>query len=259
VDDGSPEPIAAMLTDVASSRLRIVRIEHGGLGVARNAGIAASQGRFLRFLDADDIYPRDSTACLLRLALGRPNVVACGATRWCRGDLEPILDWPVTWRGDPLRALLLMRCTITPPSVLLVPRTLVEAVGPWRSDFPVAQDWDYQLRLLERGKLVTTRRVVACYRQHQTSLSRAREVAWRDCVGVVDAYFERHPTARGQRLEVQARAALELLATELEQAPQGAWRDRRFWRILTRNPGALALVYERHVRPRVSRVKMRLT
>jgi glycosyltransferase involved in cell wall biosynthesis len=258
VDDGSPEPVSALVEDIADPRLRVVRVGHDGLGAARNAGIAASRGSYLRFLDADDVYPSDSTARLLSLAEGRPDVVACGATRWCREDLEPIRDWPVTWHGDPLRALLLMRCTITPPAAMLVPRPLAEAVGPWRVDLPIVQDLDYQIRLLELGSLVATRHVVAWYRQHPSSLSRDGTVAWRDSVEIVDAYFARHPAQLGTRLERQARAALDLLAAEIEHWPRGPWRDRRFWRALVRDPSALALVYERQAQPRLSRVRMLL-
>jgi glycosyltransferase involved in cell wall biosynthesis len=258
VDDGSIEPVAALVSDLEDPRLRVVRVAHGGLGAARNAGIAASRGRHLRFLDADDVYPSDSTARLLRLGRGRPDVVACGATRWCREDLEPVLDWPVTWHGDPLRAVLLMRCTITPPAAMLVPRPLAEAVGPWRVDLPIAQDLDYQIRLLELGRLVATKRVVSWYRQHQTSLSRDGTVAWRDCAAIVEAYFARHPVQRGTPLERQAQAALELLGAEIEHWPRGPWHDRRFWRALVRDPSALAQVYERQAQPRLSRVRMLL-
>jgi glycosyltransferase involved in cell wall biosynthesis len=257
IDDGSPEPVSLMVADVHDPRLRVIRVDHGGLGAARNAGIEASRGRFLRFLDADDVYPPDSTARLLRLAQRGTYVVACGATRWCREDLDPVFDWPVTWHGDPVRALLLMRCTITPPASLLVPRALVEAVGAWRTDLSIVQDLDYQIRLLEVGKLVRTRRVVTWYRQHATSLSRDGIVAWRDCARVVEAYFERHPEQRAGRVERQARVALELLAAEITHWPKGPWRDRRFWPALARDPSALASVYERQVQPRLSRLKMR--
>jgi glycosyltransferase involved in cell wall biosynthesis len=256
VDDGSPEPVADMLDDVEDPRLRVLRVDHRGLSATRNVGVAASSGRYLRFIDADDVFPADSTARLLRLAWSSSDIVACGATRQCTEDLEPIWDRRVTWRGDPLRALLLMRCTITPPAAMLVPRSLADEVGPWRTDLVVANDLDYQVRLLEHGRLVATKRVVVWYRRHADSLSWDAPVAARDCVRLVQAYFARHPTHRGTRLERQAHAALELLTAELEHWPQGPWRDRRFWRALLRDPTAAAYVYETQMNPRLSRVRM---
>jgi glycosyltransferase involved in cell wall biosynthesis len=256
VDDGSPEPVAELLADLADPRLRVVRMGHAGLGAARNAGITESQGRYLRFLDADDLYPRDSTASLLKLTGGRQDVVACGATRWCWDDLEPMFDWPVKWHGDPLRALLLMRCTITPPASMLVPRALAEVTGPWRTDLAIAQDWDYQLRLLEAGKLAATKRIVSWYRRNATSLSGDMWTGWQDCARAVESYFTRNPEQRNTRLERQAYACLDLLSAEFEQSPRGPWRGRRFWSALFRDPASVALVYERQAQPRLSRMAM---
>src|SRR5919112_608571 len=52
VDDGSPLDVAS----IAAGRLRttVLRQPNGGSARARNTGIAASRGRYLIFLDADD-------------------------------------------------------------------------------------------------------------------------------------------------------------------------------------------------------------
>ena len=258
VDDGSATAIAAILDDLQDPRLRVVRINHGGLGHARNVLMAESRGRYLRFLDADDVFPPNSTAELLRATAGRTDVIACGTSRVCREDLEPIFDWRVRRHPDALRALLLMRRSITPPSAMLVPRALVEAVGPWRSDLVVCEDLDYQLRLLEFGELACIRRVVVLYRQHAASMSRDGTATWLSCADIVQGYFERHPDQGGTRFERQAHAALALLAAEIATMPHGPWRDRRFWQALARDPSGVAYVHDRAVRPLFARNWMRL-
>jgi glycosyltransferase involved in cell wall biosynthesis len=58
VDDGSPEPLgqAALNRD---PRLQFVRHEiNQGAAAARNSGIAAARGRYIAFLDSDDIWLR---------------------------------------------------------------------------------------------------------------------------------------------------------------------------------------------------------
>src|SRR5215216_4501969 len=67
VDDGNPEPVAEMLADVRRPGLRVLRIPHGGVCIARNAGIEAARGSLIRFVDADDVYEPGSTARLTRL------------------------------------------------------------------------------------------------------------------------------------------------------------------------------------------------
>src|SRR5690606_5783129 len=64
VDDGSPDGSYEIADAFArtDSRVRIIRRANGGLGAARNTGVAEARGRYLTFVDSDDIVPRDAIA-----------------------------------------------------------------------------------------------------------------------------------------------------------------------------------------------------
>ena len=85
VDDGSEPPLAAP----EDSRLRLLRIEHGGPYGARNAALEVARGAFVRYADADDVVEPDSTARLLALADGGRRI-AYGTTLVCDADLNPV-------------------------------------------------------------------------------------------------------------------------------------------------------------------------
>ena len=81
VDDGSAEP-AAPLVHSYGEQLLVHRQTNGGIGSARNAGIALAKGEFLAFLDSDDVWmPNKLTTQLAALSedpeldavLGRPS------------------------------------------------------------------------------------------------------------------------------------------------------------------------------------------
>ena len=57
IDDGSPDDTAAVAGALAAAdpRIRLLRKSNGGLSSARNAGLAQMRGRFVQFLDADDL------------------------------------------------------------------------------------------------------------------------------------------------------------------------------------------------------------
>jgi len=257
VDDGSPEPVADMLADFDDERLRLVRIEHGGVSQARNGGIDAARGSYIRFVDSDDWFPPASTSLLLRLAAGEPGgAIACGATRWCRQDLTPLFDWPAGCPREAAVACLLMRCTPLHHSMLF-PAETVHAAGAWDPRLEVVHDWDFILRAVEHAPVVETREVVTWYRQHEGGVSRDAAATWRGSELTVARYFERHPEARAGRLATQAEAVLDLLAAELTR-PRAPWLERRFWRALRRDPSAARTAYARLWVPRLQRLRLRL-
>jgi len=58
VDDGSTDETAGIVQQHHSedSRIRLVQKANGGVASARNEGIRASRGRFVAFIDADDLW-----------------------------------------------------------------------------------------------------------------------------------------------------------------------------------------------------------
>src|SRR2546425_555170 len=71
--------------------MRVIRVAHGGISHARNAGIAEATGEHFRFIDADDVLEPWSTARLVRLAGAEPGgALAYGATLNCDEELRPL-------------------------------------------------------------------------------------------------------------------------------------------------------------------------
>lgn len=68
IDDGSTDSSPVMLESWrAHPQVRIISQRNGGVSSARNAGIAASRGTYLRFVDADDFLPADALSRCLSL------------------------------------------------------------------------------------------------------------------------------------------------------------------------------------------------
>ena len=98
VDDGNPEPVDALLDGVDDPRVVHLRVPHGGVSHARNAGTARATGRFLRYVDADDVTAERSTERLL--ALARDGVIAYEDTLVCDEELRPVKSISSRLQGD---------------------------------------------------------------------------------------------------------------------------------------------------------------
>lgn len=66
VDDGSTDDTEARLS--ARTDLRYVKVANGGIGWARNHGVAAARGEWFAFLDSDDRWYPDKLARQVRVA-----------------------------------------------------------------------------------------------------------------------------------------------------------------------------------------------
>lgn len=82
IDDGSTDSSRKELEAFAERDSRVVVLENSeniGAAASRNRGILYAQGRFLRFVDADDLLPAMSTEALLRRAICSGSDVVRGA------------------------------------------------------------------------------------------------------------------------------------------------------------------------------------
>ena len=70
VDDGSKDGTVELARKAAEkdSRLTVIPRENLGVSSTRNAGLALCEGKYVRFVDADDTIPADSMEQMVRRA-----------------------------------------------------------------------------------------------------------------------------------------------------------------------------------------------
>lgn len=70
VDDGSTDSTVGIARGVAGRdpRVTVLTQAHAGQGAARNRGVAVATGRYLAFVDGDDLVPRDAYARMVAMA-----------------------------------------------------------------------------------------------------------------------------------------------------------------------------------------------
>jgi glycosyltransferase involved in cell wall biosynthesis len=91
VDDGSSDGSAEYAADLAAGDPRIRHMRNGrarGPGGARNAGILASTGGYIAFLDSDDFWLPDKLAAQMRYLANAPGAKAVGTDCYVGGTTE---------------------------------------------------------------------------------------------------------------------------------------------------------------------------
>lgn len=74
VNDGSTDNTAELLGAVRDSRLRVIHRENGGECVARNHGLREARGKYIAFLDSDDVWQPNHLEQALAFMEAHPEV-----------------------------------------------------------------------------------------------------------------------------------------------------------------------------------------
>lgn len=95
VDDGSTDGSSQIVSEYAGidSRFRVIRQDNAGLGAARNTGIRAATGKYLTFLDSDDVIPPNGYQAAVSLLKKSKSDFAVGAIERLRGGKRITPYW----------------------------------------------------------------------------------------------------------------------------------------------------------------------
>jgi len=156
VDDGSTTPAARAKIDALRSAarrepgLRVLSKRNGGLGSARNHGIAQARGDLVLTLDPDDLLLPGYLDAAVRALDHCPELgfVSCISSLFVDGrPSERERAWIVPY--DPDFAMLCLE-NGAGTAAAVFRRELLER-HPYREDLPAYEDWDLQLRLARAG------------------------------------------------------------------------------------------------------------
>ncbi len=215
VDDGSTDATPCIAQEVAArdEHVRYVWQENRGLAAARNAGLRASSGRFLIFLDADDRLLPEAAEEGLRCFEARP---ACafvyGAYRWIKEDGSFYDDgWAASRIYENHYAEMLRRNYIAMHATVMYRRGPLEAAGGFDSSLAACEDYDLYLRLTRAFPIHCHRQPVAEYRMHGENMSNNVALMLKTSL---DALHSQRPHVRGdERLEAAYEAGIEFWRT----------------------------------------------
>jgi glycosyltransferase involved in cell wall biosynthesis len=184
IDDGSTDNSRLIAEEAATrdSRVRLLTRPSGvprNAAAARNLGIKRARGQFVAFLDADDVYERNSLQSRLQCFEGRSDVtMVYGPTRWWHPGAEE-RDWTERMRKEAgrahqppelfIRVLLLQRGRVPCTCGVLIRRRALEVTGGFEESFDLYEDQTLWAKLLLRFPIYVTDVVGARYRQHEQS------------------------------------------------------------------------------------------
>jgi glycosyltransferase involved in cell wall biosynthesis len=243
VDDGSEDDTAEVARAISDPRVTLVSQANLGASAARNAGIRSAHGRYVAFLDADDLWLPDKLARQLALLRSRPDVhaVHCGAT-YVDDELRVLSVHKCRpWR-DALLDVLLFENLAAFPSTLLGKREKLEQRG-FDTSLVMHEDWDMAIHAARHWNLQPVESPLTLYRVHRGNRSRDVERHVRSGLHILDRTFADPslPTRiQSRRTKVYARYYTMLAAAALKY---GQWRQGARWSVTAVGIHPIACAY----------------
>jgi GT2 family glycosyltransferase len=148
VDDGSDVYVANYLTKLSKidKRIKYKRLlKNCGISKASNEAIKISTGKFLAFLDQDDLLTNDALYIIAR-AISENSKTDILYSDECKIDLN---NYPVEFFTKPDWDPFLLINSMYVGHLKIYRRSLVIKVGGFNSEFDFSQDYDLVLRLSE--------------------------------------------------------------------------------------------------------------
>lgn len=150
VDDGSTDDTQSRL-EKFSSRILYVYQENKGVSAARNTGLRLARGKYIQFLDADDLLSPDCLARKHSAMLGHDgrDILVCKNRTFTEDGTFGKIKLGARW-GLPTTSLDLHLCrlNIAPPHAYFVPRSLIDEIGFFNERYHGCEDYDFWLRAL---------------------------------------------------------------------------------------------------------------
>ena len=243
VDDGSTDDTAQRVK-AYGDKIRYLPKKNGGTGSARNLGIAQARGRFVAFLDGDDLWlPRKLE--LQMEAFDRESnlsAVQCSAytvdpslrvieLRRCTPDQDTLLDF-LLFRNLPAFA-----------SCVVIRKEVLKSAGGFGTHLVILSDWDMCCRLARAGRIRSLREPLVLYRQYPNNQSRSVEIHLWSGVRSLRRFFA-DPTLEPEIRRCQRRVWARFYAMLAGgHARNGDWGEALSWACKALRTSAAVIPY----------------
>ena len=173
VDDGSTDDTSEILDEFGDA-IKVLRQSNRGVSAARNRGLEASTGRWIAFLDSDDLWLPQKLSRQVDFFNAHPDALICQTEeQWIRNSrrVNPKL------RHRKFSGMIFERslelCLVS-PSAVMIRKRLFSEVGLFDESLPACEDYDLWLRVSARFPVyLIDKELIVKRGGHADQLSRA--------------------------------------------------------------------------------------
>jgi glycosyltransferase involved in cell wall biosynthesis len=222
LDDGSHDSTPEILAEYAQldPRIKIIQLDHQGIVIALNRGVAEARSKWIARMDCDDIAHPERLELQLKALEKNPSSVLCYS------DVTIFADTAVpkgTRRLPSSEALLKAYLCYSPPFVhptVVFSKEAFNAAGGYLKEERHAEDFGLWGRLVSQGKFVGIREPLLNFRIHLDSISKQKADTQRQIAKQISSI---HCRKFLNATEAEAEKIISILRGEEGKTGLGDW------------------------------------
>lgn len=163
VDDGSTDGSRAVvkkyITKTKAKNIRVIAKKNGGVSSARNAGMKEAKGKYIAFLDADDVWFPEKTELQMRVMNDYPDAGIVGAFITSARKIRKRADGnvvPVTIQNQ-------IFSNSFQTSTVIMRKSAVKKTGYFDETQRYAEEGNYWIRIMEHCPALLLRKALVEY------------------------------------------------------------------------------------------------
>jgi glycosyltransferase involved in cell wall biosynthesis len=185
INDGSTDRTLNIIQEFTDIRIRTINQPNGGHSIARNRGIIESRGKYISFIDADDLWTKEKLLYQVEFLETNTNfnsVYTLGEAISSDGSFLNLISFE-GYSGNILPKLffnpLIIHC-----SSILIKSEVFRIIKGFRIDISHYEDWDLFLRISSLGSIGYINKVLFKRRMHHQGTS---DKTFKDTSYITDA------------------------------------------------------------------------
>jgi len=153
VDDGSQDNTEEIIKNMQDPRIRFIKHPRNlGVSAARNTGIKASKGRYIAFLDSDDLWDRKKLEKQL-IKIFQERADLCYTSVVFKTEKGKIVRKQVALYSGYIFPILLKKNIIGTASCVMVRQEIFKKVGLFNRNLSYREDYEMWLRIARTSKV----------------------------------------------------------------------------------------------------------
>ena len=195
INDGSQDSTLDIISQFNDFRVKVFSYPNSGGNISRNRGIQVASGKFLSFLDADDLWTVDKLQRQLQTLQENTDVkVAYSWTDYIDENDNFLLSGTyISVNGDVYEQLFITNF-LENGSNPLIDREVILELGGFDESLNAGQDWDMWLRLANKYNFVAVPSVQILYRISPNSRSSNLKRQEEGCIKVLEKAYQARPS-----------------------------------------------------------------